>query len=180
MVKVEVLAPGGCGATATLSLHFFFGKRFWVQVVAPAGNPTSCGLVGVTINATGLAKVMGDPFFAVLLRVNVKILPPPIVTVPKLWWFGLDFRCPGTGVGPGVGVDVAVGVAVRVGVGVCVGVGVGVAVRVVVAVAVGVAVRVAVGVAPVGVALGVGVADLVGVAETVGVALGVGVPAAGT
>ena len=73
IVNVEDLAPFDCGAKTILSLHFFFGKRFWGQVVAPEGNPNSCGLVAVTMNA-GLPKVIGDPFFAVLLSVNVNVL----------------------------------------------------------------------------------------------------------
>ena len=75
MVNVEALAPGVCGANSTLSLHFFLGGRFCGQVVAPAGKPNSCGLVGVTVNEIGLAKVIGAPFFAELLSVNVKIFP---------------------------------------------------------------------------------------------------------
>src|SRR5258708_6188183 len=152
MVKVEVLAPAVCGAKTIFSLHFFLGKRFWGQVVAPEGNPNSCGLVGVTVNEMGLANVIGGPFLAELLSVNVNVLALPTGTLPKFSCVGLDFRCPGTGVGVDVGVIVGVGVLVAV------------------AVAVGVAVEVA----PVAVAVGVGGT------VPVAVAVGVGVPAPGT
>src|SRR5258708_35107548 len=104
MVNVELLEPGVSGANPTLSLHFFLGKRFWGQVVAPAGNPNSCGLVVVTENATGLANVIGNPFLAVLLKRNVKILPLPTGTMPKVWPGGLVLRCAGNRVGVDVGV----------------------------------------------------------------------------
>src|SRR5882724_10926509 len=109
MVNVEFLLPGVCGANTTLSLHFFLGERCCWQVVTPdCGNPNSCGLVTGTENETGFANVIGAPFFAVLLRRNVKILPLPTFTGPKLWLVGLGFRCPGTGVDTEVAVAVAV------------------------------------------------------------------------
>jgi len=79
--------------------------------VAPAPKPNTCGLVSGTENATGLAKVIGGPFCAELLNVNVTDLSSPTVTLPKLPDGGLIIKLPGTGVGVEVGVGVFKGAA---------------------------------------------------------------------
>jgi len=166
--------PVIAGTNSTVSLHVFFGNSCVGQLLDFAGNPNSCGLVAGTENAIGLAKVMGGPFLAGLLRVNDCSLNPPTFTLPKFSDGGVIFSNSGTA----VGVDVGVVVAVLVAVAVAVAVGVGAAVLVAVAVPLGVAdpvdVALAVGVALV-VAVAVGVADPVAVAVLVAVAVGVAV-----
>ena len=79
---VEDIGPCEAGANSTVSLHFFFGKSCAGQLVAPEGNPNSCGLVPGTV-ASGFPKVIGGPCVAVLLSVSVTRLAFPTFTFPK-------------------------------------------------------------------------------------------------
>jgi hypothetical protein len=149
------------GINSTVSLHVFCGDNRRGQFVAddPA-NPNTCGLVDGTVNARGLAKVIGGPPRAdELLSVNVTDFSCPTFTLPKFPDGGLIFKFPrpevAVAVGVGVPVALAVDVAVTVGVAVTVLVAVGVANPVVDAVGVEVVVAVGVPLA-VGVAVGVG------------------------
>lgn len=152
-VTAEDTTPCTAGINCTVNWQLFCGNNCCGQFVAPLRNPNTCGLVAGTENAPGLAKLIGGPFWAELLSVNVTDLSCPTVTSPKLPDDGLIIKSSGTGVG------LAVGVGVRLGLGVLVAVAVALAVRV--------AVAVAVGVPP--------VAEAVGVAVSVDVAVGVGV-----
>lgn len=124
MVNTEDIEPADAGVNITLILHFFFGSSCIGQFEASDGKLNTCGLVPGSVNATGLAKVIGGPLLAGLLSVNVAFLVLPGVTLPKFLNDGLTFRDSGTA----VGIDVGVGVAVAIGVAVAVAVAVLVAV----------------------------------------------------
>ena len=111
IVTVEVTKPGIVGINCTVSLHACCGGNCRGQFVAPAPKPNTWGLVSGTENAAGLAKVIGGPFSAELLNVNVTDLSTPTITLPKLPDGGLIVKLPGTGVGVEVGVGVFEGAA---------------------------------------------------------------------
>ena len=89
--------PLTAGTNTTVSLQVFFGNSCVGQLLDfVLGNPNSCGLVTGTENEIGLAKVMGGPLLAGLLRVNVCSLNPPTFTLPKFHDGGVIFSNSGS------------------------------------------------------------------------------------
>lgn len=77
------LTPVTAGINCTVTWHACWGANCRGQFEAPFPNPNSCGLVIGTLKATGLAKVIGGPFWAEFINANVTDLSCPTVTSPK-------------------------------------------------------------------------------------------------